>query len=231
MGAEELYIIDLFSDRKTSNGLPIGWNELFFKKISAHTEYTVAKEGDNYFIKAVSNSSASGIYKDIRLDPKEYQIIRWKWRVENTLTKGDATKKSGDDYPARIYITFQYDPETTGFWERGKYEAYKLIYGEYPPKGAINYIWANRLPKGTSIDNAYVSKAKMIAVESGGSKVGNWITEERNLYEDYKMLFGEEPSLIKAIAIMTDTDNTGESAVAYYDDIVLLKRQDVSRYK
>lgn len=64
----------------------------------------------------------------------------------------------------------------------------------------------------------------MIAVESGSSKTGKWITEERNLYEDYKMLFGEEPSSIKAIAIMTDTDNTGESAVAYYDDIVLSKK-------
>jgi len=62
----------------------------------------------------------------------------------------------------------------------------------------------------------------MLAVESGDKEIGKWISEERNLYEDYKRLFNEEPPHIMGIAIMTDTDNTGESAVAYYDDIILL---------
>jgi hypothetical protein len=61
----------------------------------------------------------------------------------------------------------------------------------------------------------------MIAVESGAEHVGRWMIEERNLYADYKRLFAAEPPRIAGIALMTDTDNTGESAVAYYDDIVL----------
>lgn len=63
----------------------------------------------------------------------------------------------------------------------------------------------------------------MVVVESGNENVGKWVEEQRNVYEDFKMLFGEEPPTIGGIAIMTDTDNTGESAIAYYDDIMIRK--------
>jgi Protein of unknown function (DUF3047) len=106
-------------------------------------------------------------------------------------------------------------------WEKTRYGAYKLFYGEYPPQAVINYIWANRLPKGAAIDNAFTDRAKMIAVQSGPQEMGRWLSEERNLYEDYRRLFGQEPPQIAGIAVMTDTDNTGESAVAYYDRITI----------
>ncbi len=63
----------------------------------------------------------------------------------------------------------------------------------------------------------------MIVVESGGVKFDRWVNEERNIYEDYIKAFGEEPPLISGVAIMTDTDNTGESATAYYGDIQFAK--------
>ncbi|MBI5198072.1 MAG: DUF3047 domain-containing protein, partial [Nitrospirae bacterium] len=84
---------------------------------------------------------------------------------------------------------------------------------------ALNYIWANRLPKGQSIDNAYTREAKMIAVESGPEFEGMWREESVNVYEDYKRLFGKEPPSVAGIAVMTDADNTGETAVGYYDDL------------
>ena len=86
---------------------------------------------------------------------------------------------------------------------------------------AINYIWANRLPAGESLPNAYTSNAVMVAVESGNDKAGTWVREERNIYEDYRALFGKEPPDLGAVAIMTDTDNTGEEATAWYGDITL----------
>jgi len=60
-------------------------------------------------------------------------------------------------------------------------------------------------------------------VESGVERVNQWVSEERNVYEDYKKAFGDEPPLISGVAIMTDTDNTGESATAYYGDIIFNK--------
>jgi hypothetical protein len=73
------------------------------------------------------------------------------------------------------------------------------------------------------VPNPYTDRVKMIVVESGEIKLNQWLNEERNVYEDYKKAFGEEPSMISGIAIMTDTDNTGESATAYYGDILFKK--------
>ena len=73
--------------------------------------------------------------------------------------------------------------------------------------------------------NPYAEQVKMIVVESGRSLVNQWVTEERNVYEDYRKAFGEEPPMVSGVAIMTDTDNTGESAIAYYGDIVFKKAE------
>jgi len=87
---------------------------------------------------------------------------------------------------------------------------------------AVNYIWANRLPRGAFLPNAYTGNAVMVAVESGDGNAGRWVDEERDLVEDYRRAFGEDPSRIGAVAIMTDTDNTEEQAVAWYGAIRFL---------
>ena len=98
-----------------------------------------------------------------------------------------------------------------------------MFYGQYPPIGAINYIWESKAPKGTMLPNTYTDKVIMFVVESGKEKLNAWVSEEQNVYEDYKKAFGEEPPMISGVAIMTDTDNTKESAISYYGDIVLKK--------
>ncbi len=209
-----------FSAATPEGPWPDGWKPLTFPKIPQHTTYRLVKDSDRVAVKAVGQASSSGLTKEILIDPKEYPIIQWQWKVSNVLKHGDVAKKEGDDYPARIYVTFQYDSQKVGLFGKAKYETAKLIYGQYPPLGAINYIWESRAPVGTAVPNPYTSQVQMIVIESGPIKLNTWITEERNVYEDYKRAFGEEPPMISGVAIMTDTDNTGESAEAYYGDIV-----------
>jgi hypothetical protein len=212
-----------FSAASEGNALPDGWKPLTFKKIEKHTTYTLVKDGGAVVVKAVSEASASGLTREIKINLKEYPIVQWRWKVANVLKKGDVTKKEGDDYPARIYITFEYDTGKVGFFDKAKYEAARLLYGQYPPLGAINYIWESKAPKGTVALNPFTEQVKMIVVESGAERLNQWVNEERNIYEDYKKAFREEPPMISGVAIMTDTDNTGESATAYYGDIVFRK--------
>jgi len=73
------------------------------------------------------------------------------------------------------------------------------------------------------VPNPYADRVMMFVVESGSDKLNQWVNEERNVYEDYKKAFGEEPPMISGVAIMADTDNTGESAIAYYGDILFKK--------
>lgn len=213
--------IGRFGPPARAGELPAGWEPLTFKKIPRHTSYEVVREAERWVLRAESDASASGLYRPLDLDPAVYRILTWRWKVENVLVRGDARTKDGDDYPARLYVAFRYDPEAASLWERTRYGAIRLLYGQYPPRGVLNYVWDNRLPPGTTLDNAFTDRAKMVVLRSGPALVGQWVTETRDIHADWRRLFGGEPPRIAGIAVMTDTDNTGERAVAYYDAITL----------
>ena len=214
-----------FSAAQEHGSFPSGWKPLTFSKINEHTQYFLVKEKDTVVVKAVSERSASGLAREMTIDPKEYPIVEWRWKVENILKKGDVNRKEGDDYSARFYIMFEYDSNKVGIFEQIKYEAARLFYGQYPPIATINYIWANHAPVGTIVPNPYTDRAQMIVTQSGTGMIRQWVTEERNILDDYRRAFGEEPSKISGVAIMTDTDNTQESVIAYFGDIVFKQRE------
>ena len=214
--------VGTFSSAPLGQALPAGWKPLAFKKIPKHTEYQLIEDGDIVVVKAVSQASASGLIKAVTINPREYPIVRWRWKVENVLRHSDVTRKDGDDFPARLYITFAYDPDKVSFGRKLKFKAGKAVFGDIPI-GALNYVWDTKAKIGTIVANAYTDFAQMVVVESGAQKVGLWVNEERNVYEDYKRAFGEEPPLLNGVAIMTDTDNTKERATAFYGDIVFVK--------
>ncbi len=216
--------IGKFSAAKAGGPFPDGWEPLTFDKIEKHTEYALVDDGGTVAVKAVSQGSASGLVRKVDIDPMQYPVVQWRWKVGNVLKKGDVTRKDGDDYPARLYITFRYDSSKVGFFERAKYEAIRFAHGEYPPLGAVNYIWESKSPVGTVVPNPYTGRVRMFVLQSGNGKVGQWVTESRNLVEDYRKAFGADPPRISGVAVMTDTDNTGESAVAYFGDIVFKVR-------
>jgi hypothetical protein len=198
-----------------------GWKPLSFPKIKKHTSYRIESNGPGSYLKAESNASASAVLHKKEFNVYQYSRLRWRWKVENVYTKGNAKTKSGDDYPLRIYIVFKYDPEKAGFTEKLKYSAAKLIYGEYPPHSSLNYIWANRKHDETIITNAYTEKSKMVLLQEGDSNSGKWLKQDVNMREDYEDAFGEKPPPIASIAIMNDSDDTGEKSISYLDYIEL----------
>lgn len=213
-----------FSAAKAGSRLPASWEPLAFEKVHKHTEYMLVEDNGTVVVRAVGRASASGLVRKVDVDPMRYPVVEWRWKVENVLEKGDVTRKEGDDYPARLYITFKYDSSKVGFFERAKYEAIRLVRGQYPPVAAINYIWESKSPVGSIVPNPYTDRVMMIVLQSGKENVGRWISESRNLVEDYRKAFGGDPPHISGVALMTDTDNTQESAVAYFGDIVFRAR-------
>lgn len=214
-------LLNLSPDSLGNNGLPNGWQMLRFKNVVQPTDYSVGADGEGPALKAVSHASASGIYTEVDLDASEYPLITWEWKVSNLIEKGDATTKNGDDFPARVIVAFHYDPGQAPLFKRMKYELARLIYGRYPPGSALLYVWDNRLPVETMVDNANASWAKMVVLESGPSKVAQWVSERRNVSQDYAKAFGSNPPRLRFIGIMTDTDDTGEQATAYYRHLSL----------
>ncbi len=210
--------VGTFSALHAGTALPKGWEPLTFMMIK-HTDYSLVKDNDIVVVKAVSEGSASGLTRQVQIDPAHHPRVRWRWKAE-TLPKGsDFTRKEGDDYGARVYVGFEYDSRKVGFFEMVKFEFINLVHGRYPPLNAIAYIWDIRAPVGTIVPNPHTNRVQMIVVERGVESLDQWVDEERNVYDDYRTAFGESPPGISDVAIMTDTDNTGDSATAYFGDI------------
>ncbi len=191
------------------------WRPVTFPKIPEHTRYSIETLERESVLRAESRASASAIVYRMPFNVSDYPRLRWKWRVDNVYRKGNARSREGDDYPLRIYVLFEYDPEKAAAFDRAKYGLAKAIYGEYPPHSAINYIWASREDEGGILTNPYASNAKMIVLQKGRKNLGRWIVEERNILDDYRQAFGTEPPARATLGIMSDSDNTKEAAVAY----------------
>jgi hypothetical protein len=199
------------------------WRPLYFPKIQRHSTYTVETIGSESFLKAESKTSASALIYKQEFNVYDYPMVRWRWKAGNVYHDADPEKKSGDDYPIRVYIMFRYDPKTASTIDKIKYGIAKGLYGEYPPRSTLNYIWANRMEQKAIITSPYTDKAKLIALEKGNGRTGIWQDEEINILQDYRSAFGEEPPSIASIAIMNDSDNTGQQSVSYIDFIEVFK--------
>ncbi|HEY6874050.1 MAG TPA: DUF3047 domain-containing protein [Geobacteraceae bacterium] len=183
-----------------SSGDLSGWRDETFKG-KPKTSYQLVRENGGTVLQARSRHAASGLLRKIALDPRKYPILRWSWKIGHTLKGEDMARKSGDDFAARVYVVF---PRTL-FWRTR----------------AINYVWAAKMPKNSTAPSPYTGNSIVVAVESGDEKTGNWVKEDRNVYEDYKRAFGEEPPRIGAVVVMTDTDDTGDDVTAWYGDITM----------
>lgn len=205
--------------------LPDGWIPLTFPAIPAHTTYALVRDADGTVVlEARADGSASGLVRKLDLTAEARPILEWRWKAERLIARGDVTRKDGDDYPVRIYVSFRYSPERLTFAERVRYTAARVFYGEYPPHAGINYIWDAKAPVGTVVPNPFTDRVRMIVVESGSANLDTWREYRRDIVADYRRAFGEDPPPISGIAVMTDADNTGESVSAWYGDIALSAR-------
>jgi hypothetical protein len=218
--AEEV-IIGAFSELVPDGDFPDHWEAMEFPKIDRHTTYRLVRDGRQTVVQAVSVASASGMIYAYHGPAEQHPWISWRWKIAHVLQKGDVATREGDDYAARIYVAFEYTPAGRSWGQRMRYHAARLAAGARLPGSVINYIWANKAPVGTIVANPFADQAKMIVIRSGNASAGRWVAEKRNLVRDYQASFGQNPPPVMGIAIMTDTDNTGESTTAWYGDIRL----------
>ncbi len=202
------------------------WQPLRYDKTKKDTVYSASLEDGITCMKAVSNNSSSAILCSREFDVNQYPIVKWRWKVSNVYAKGDIAKKEGNDSPARLYVMFRYDPEQAGFFTRIKYELAKKIYGQYPPRYALCYIWANKPNKEKIITSPGFGQVKYVVLEAGGEQVGKWRQEEVNVVEDFRKAFGKMPPGTAAISFMDDSDNTGESSTSWLSSLEVLGKPD-----
>lgn len=191
----------LFLGRFGAEGLA-GWEE---KAFEGSTSYSLSTDSEGRAsLKAQTDGGASGLFKEAKIDLTQTPFLNWSWKVEKVFEGLSEETRRGDDYPARVYVVFS---GGLFFWQTR----------------ALNYVWASTSRKGASWPNAYTANARMVAVRSVEDPLGVWYSEKRNIREDYRRFFGEDVREAHAVAIMTDADQSGQKAVAWYGDIYLSK--------
>lgn len=211
--------VSRFSANDPGEGVPAGWRPWTLAKFKKPTQYRLTSYDGRTVIKASADSSASGLVHAVAIDPRLYPLLEWRWKVTDLIERADNTKKHTEDSPVRLVVSFEGDLERLSFSDRMFFDNVRVFTGQELPYATLMYIWENRARKGSVIPNLHTSRIKMVVAESGREKLGNWQDVTRNVYEDYRRAFGEEPGRISSIAIMTDTDNTGGNIHAYYGDI------------
>ena len=208
-----------FSVLQPGAPLPDWLKPFAFSNQPRRTEFSLVADEGRTVLHARAEASASGLARELRIDPREHPLLAWRWKVANLIVKSDLARKEGDDFAARLYLTFDFDPATLAFGERMKLAIARAIWGEGLSLAALCYVWDSRLPVGTIAPNAYTDRVRMVVADSGAAGLGRWVSRERNVVEDYRRAFGTEPPVINGVIVSVDTDNTGETAESWFGDV------------
>ncbi|MGA0113949.1 MAG: DUF3047 domain-containing protein [Burkholderiales bacterium] len=213
-----------FSAVPPGNALPAGWTIKDSPNIKVHTRYSLVDDNGSTVLRADSAAGAAGIGRELKVNPAEFPLLRWRWKVANLIEQADLRTKEGDDFPARIYVTFDYPLEKLPFFERSKLRLARTFFDPQLPAATLCYVWDGKVPAETIAPSAYTDRVRLIVAESGPARVGEWVAMERNIARDFRAAFGEAAPPVNGIIIATDSDNTGAKATAFYGDIFFYKQ-------
>lgn len=195
----------------------------FGGRVKTNDAAFVADEGRTV-LRFRSQGSSSGFARAMRVDPAAFPMLTWQWKTARLLAKGGLGSKEADDFPVRLYVTFDLDPSTLSLGDRLRLGAARAIWGAHLPSAALCYVWDGQAQVETVANNAYTDRVRMIVVQSGAARLGHWVTHERNVAEDYRRAFGAAPPAVSSLIVSADTDNTGESTESWFGDAAFRAR-------
>ena len=199
--------------------IPAPWQVVVLSDGTAATRYGLREWDGVPAIEAYAKASMALLARPLRVDLEHTPILCWRWRIDAPLMHADLAKRSGDDFAARVYVTFSLPHEVLSVGQRLRLGVARQLFGAQVPDAAINYVWDNSHPVGFEAPNAYTVHAQMIVLESGPERVMRWIEERRDVFSDARRLFSTDQVTTTLLAIASDTDNTGEFAHAGFADL------------
>lgn len=160
-----------------------------------------------------SASSMSLMARPLTVDLQATPVLCWRWRIDGVVASADMTQRRGDDYAARVYVSFSLPASEMGLGLRTQLRLARAIWGPEVPDAALNYVWDNRQPVGTERPNAYTDRTIMVVQRRGAADAGRWVEERRDVQQDVTRWFSARAQAVQ-LAVTADTDNTGETARA-----------------
>lgn len=196
--AEDRLVMADFSSGVDAKGVPPGWQ---VKEKSGTADFAVVKDGDLHALVLRSANTSFSLQKEVKVDVKQHPVLSWKWKVTKLPKDGDFRRSRTDDQAAQLFLAFT-------------------------KTKAIVYIWDTSAPQGLmeSTSPAPFMTVKVVVVRSGPSELGKWITETRNVYEDYKKFYGEDPPVVSGMRLQINSQHTETSGESWFADVVFRKQ-------
>jgi len=204
----------------------VGWRPWVLHPTKRPTRYQMVDLGGERVLEASADRSASGLLHPLDLDPASRPILEWRWRIDATIDGADIGERHADDAPVRIVLAFDGDKSSLPPREQMFFERVRLLAGHDMPYATLMYVWDNRRPPGSVARNPHTGRVQKLVIESGPAGVRQWRSYRRDIVADYRQAYGRDPGRLLGIGVLTDTDNTGLTARAWYGDIRLLARPD-----
>lgn len=200
------------------------WRPLAFPGIERHTRYEAVLEDGTPVLRAEAECSASGLVLPLDgVDLAATPVLRWRWRVDEPLPPGDERSRDGDDFAARVYLAFAFEPEHAGLLERAARRLAKAFYGETLPGHTLDYVWSRTAPPGAHWPNPFADASHMIVAAQGAAP--GWREAEADVLADHARIFGRPAPAPLFLALMTDADNLCARARARYAGFRLAPRR------
>jgi hypothetical protein len=203
--ADQVVVEDWTSHAVGAKGIPQGWQGQ--KWGSPKYDLAVVDNDGHRVLHLKSKDEGSTVSKDIKkkVNLKETPILEWSWKMVMLPKGGDSCKKATDDQAGQVFVMWPRFPEAV----RSR---------------IIGYVWDTTQPIGTVCKSEKTGMVTYIVVRSGPADVGKWLSERRNVAEDFKKIYGEEPDNPGAVSISIDSNDTNSTAESYMGPI-LFKRQ------
>ncbi|HUJ18266.1 MAG TPA: DUF3047 domain-containing protein [Nitrospirota bacterium] len=197
LAADQVVIAD-FSSAIDAAGTPAGWQ---VKEKTGKADFAVVKDDGVAAVRLRSAKTSFSLQKEVHVNLRQYPVLTWTWKVTKLPSGGDFRKSGTDDQAAQLFLAFS-------------------------KTQAIVYIWDTTAPQGIMADTAapFFMSIKAVVVRSGKTGTGSWITETRNVYDDYRKLFGGEPGEVNGMRIQINSQHTGTSAESYFGGISFKKQ-------
>jgi len=185
------------------------------------THYELAADGGTKQLRARADRSASLLRHLVRVEPAALGTVSFAWRVPELIAGADVRERDVEDAPVRVLLSFEGDESQLSARNRMIFDLAQAVAGERPPFATLMYVWDAQAPEGSVVISDRTDRVRKIVLESGPKRLGEWRSYERDIVADYERVFGEKPGALTGIALMTDADNTGSRATAWYGAVCL----------
>lgn len=210
--------------------VPAPWQVAIVSKKVPPTRYRVVRIDGVMAVEGSAEASMALLARPITIDLAATPMLCWRWRIAAPVAGADMRRKAGDDYAARVYVGFDIPDGQLGLGTRMKLSLARRLFPGPIPDAAVNYVWDNIHPIGTTAPNAYTYRAHMVVAQSGAANAGRWMEQRADLAGDFARAFPGTSAKATSIAVAVDTDQTGGSARGWFADLHFVGREERCRF-